>query len=98
MELELAPLDDDPFEEPIDLVDQILQDNRESPSLQAVRTQAGRDDSDFTLEDGLLLYTGRLVVSSATLRTRLIQEVHNQISTAHPGRDKTYKLLRPRYY
>jgi hypothetical protein len=51
------------------------------------------------LEDGLLLYNGRLVVPQIShLQTKLIQEAHSQVSTAHPGRDKTYKLLRPRYY
>ena len=28
----------------------------------------------------------------------LIREVHDQIFTAHPSRDKTYKLLKDRYY
>jgi hypothetical protein len=46
-----------------------------------------------------LLYNGRLVVpQSGHIQTELIQEAHNQVSTAHPGRDKTYQLLRPRYY
>jgi hypothetical protein len=32
------------------------------------------------------------------LCTRLIQEVHNQPSTAHPGTKKTYQLLARQYY
>ena len=44
-------------EPPIQLVDRILQANRELESLQALRTKAlGDEDSEFTLEDGLLLY------------------------------------------
>src|ERR1700678_2690416 len=51
------------------------------------------------MEDSLLLYTGRLVVPWVNnLPIDLIKEAYNQVSTAHPGRDKTYRLLRPRYY
>jgi transposase InsO family protein len=39
-----------------------------------------------------------IVPDVAYLRTHLIREVHDQISTAHPGRDKTYRLLKDRYY
>ena len=45
----------------------------------------------YTIEDDLLLYQGRLCVRRGTiLCTRLIQEVHTQPSTAHPGATKTY--------
>jgi hypothetical protein len=99
IDIELSPiLEEDVFDEPVALLDRILRENRESPSLQALRIQA-QDDTDFELEDGLLLYNGRLVVpQSGHIQTELIQEAHNQVSTAHPGRDKTYQLLRPRYY
>ena len=52
------------FNELLRLIDRILQLNREAPSLQALRAQAEREeeDQDFTLEDGLLLYCGRLVI------------------------------------
>jgi hypothetical protein len=32
------------------------------------------------------------------LWTDLIRKAYNQVSIAYPGRDKTYKLLRSRYY
>ena len=32
------------------------------------------------------------------LYTYLIQEVYDQISTAYPSRDKTYKLIKDQYY
>ena len=74
------------YKESTSLIDQLLDANRNSVSLQALRRQASQDSSEFTLEDGLLLYTGRLVVPAAsTLRTQLIREVHSQVSTAHPG-------------
>ena len=51
------------------------------------------------LEDGLLFYNKRLVVSETDhLCTDLIKEVHEQVSTAHLRRDKTYQLLCTRYY
>jgi hypothetical protein len=91
-------LEENAFDEPVALLDRILRENRESSSLQALRIQA-QDDTDFELEDGLLLYNGRLVVpQSGHIQTELIQEAHNQVSTVYPGRDKTYQLLRPRYY
>ena len=37
-------------------------------------------------------------IPSSHLHTELIKEAHKQVSTAHPGRDKTYRLLRARYY
>jgi hypothetical protein len=91
----LSPLqnNEDDLDETSELVERILRDNREAPSLQALREQAKRDNNDFTLEDGLLLYSGRLVVPGGQLHTDLIREAHDQVSTAHPGKEKTYKLL-----
>jgi len=104
----LAPIsdedeDDEPeFDETPDLIDRIHAGNRNAPSLEALRKQvlvSPAHEENFTLEDGLLLYNGRLVMpNSPRLRTDLIREAHAQVSTAHPGRDKTYKLLRSRYY
>jgi transposase InsO family protein/predicted aspartyl protease len=60
-----------------------------------------RDDlpNNYTIEEDLLLYQGRMCVRRDTvLCTRLIQEVHNQPSTAHPGAKKTYQLLSRQYH
>jgi hypothetical protein len=99
-EIDLLPIEGDTFEEPIGLVDRILRANRDSESLGALRAQAlSADPGEFTLEDELLLCAGRLVVPKVdNLPTALIKEAHDQVSTAHPGRDKTYHLLRPRYF
>jgi transposase InsO family protein len=96
----IAPIETELFQESMGITDRILQTNRTLPSLRALRTQAGRNtDPSLTLEDDLLLYDGRLMVPQTdNLRTDLISEAHNQVSTAHPGRDKTYRLLRARYY
>jgi transposase InsO family protein len=83
------------------LVDELLRRNRISPNLQESRKKVldKKPDPDFAIRDDLLLYQGRLVVPDEdNLRTRLIKEAHDQVSTAHPGRDKTHRLLRLRYY
>src|SRR6202021_2482991 len=96
---ELAPIEEPFWDEPIELVDRILRQNRKVPLLQALREQSLREDLELTIKDGLLLNSRRLVVLDTDyLRTELIKEAHNQVLTAHPGQDKTYRLLRPRYY
>jgi transposase InsO family protein len=92
---ELAPISED-----TSIVDRILQANRTARSLQALRKQAESETkSNLSLENGLLLYKDRLVVpDEANLRTYLIREAHNQVSTAHPGKAKTAQLLSARYY
>ena len=94
MEEEETPTED------FNLIDKLLRANRESSSLNALRAQAQRKpDGAFQLEDGLLMYDERLVVpTDLKLQAMLIKEVHDQISSAHPGRDKTHRLMRTRYY
>ena len=86
--------------EPIGLIDRLLTANRTANSLEALRTVARTGEkNDLTLEDGLLLYQNRLIVPDTdNLRTDLIKEAHEQVSTAHPGRRKTVQLLANRYY
>ncbi|KAI0990740.1 hypothetical protein K3495_g17447, partial [Podosphaera aphanis] len=80
-----------------DLADRLLQANKSCESLQSLRTQATSNPGDFHMQDGLLLYRGRLVVPEKDdLRTLLIREAHDQYSTAHPGRTKTIQLLNAR--
>jgi transposase InsO family protein/predicted aspartyl protease len=99
-DVELEPIEERTFEESIQLTDRIIRANRDCDSLEALRAQAtSANQGEFTLEDGLLLHTGCLVVPKVdNLPTSLIREAHDQISTAHPGRDKTYRLLRSRYF
>lgn len=90
-----------PINPQIHIVDRILQMNRESPELEEYRTKAKTDqDGPWELRDGLLLWNNRLMVpgNDPTLRTHLLDEVHGQISTAHPGRMKTQQLVQARYY
>ena len=83
----------------LDLVDDLLRTNRTAESLKDLREEAWNPKSVWTLKNGLLKYQGRLMVADEPgLRTRLIAEAHGQVSTAHPGKSKTRKLLCTRYY
>jgi hypothetical protein len=86
--------------EPLDLVDRLLTANRTAESLATLRKRAQVGErKDLVLEDGLLLFQGRLIIPDIDhLRTDLIREAHEQPSTAHPGRRKTTRLLSDRYY
>jgi hypothetical protein len=82
------------------LVDDLLKVNRESPDLEVYRGQArNNSDGDFKLLEGrLLLKNCRLVVPDEDLlRARILQEAHDRITTAHPDRNKTRKLVCDRY-
>ncbi|KAM3065105.1 hypothetical protein ACMFMG_012250 [Clarireedia jacksonii] len=87
----------------IDLVARVLQANRDHDSLQTLRIAANRRESKsksrFEVKEGLLLYKSRLIVpDTKNLRTLLIREVHDSVTTAHPGIRKTYLLLKEYYY
>jgi hypothetical protein len=88
----------------IQLVDKILQENRTSPELNALRTTAQTTSDVWSLQDGLLLRYGKLyvpdgeVVRGQPLRTALIREAHEQPLSGHPGKAKLRQLLQERYY
>jgi hypothetical protein len=91
------------LEPTIDLVNRILNVNRTSPLLEDLQVKATNEEEGlWTLQDGLLLRNGRLVVlaedGTSLLRTELLKEVHTQPSTAHPGKAKMIQLLQARYY
>ena len=96
-DVDLADMD---LHEPISLMDRILTANCTASFLEALQEQAKKGDESLELKDGLLLQHSKLVVptTSDNIRTELIREVHDQVSTAHPGRNKTIQLLSARYY
>lgn len=95
----LASLEEDELDEPLALIDRILQANRKCESLEALRAQAEDGNDQLQLQDGLLTYEDRLLVPDVEgLRADLIRKAHNQVSSAHPGQHKTYLLLQPHYY
>jgi hypothetical protein len=92
---EICPIDTSQ----IDLIDELLRTNREATSLQELRKKAKDNCNEWTIDEGLLKYQDRLVVADDNdLRTRLITEAHAQLSTAHPGKSKTRKIISDRYY
>ena len=87
------------FMDSFQLIEAIVQHNRTDPAMEPLRDLARKETKGYTLEDGLLYRRERLVVSEAdNLRTRLIQEAHDQISSAHPGTRKTQHILSEKYY
>jgi transposase InsO family protein len=93
-------LDLAPISPALGIVDQVLAANRAAPSLQALRRKAASETpGDFVLSRELLLYKERLLVPDIdNIRTLLIREVHDQVSTAHPSANKTFRMLAKQYY
>ena len=94
--LELSPVEPEGYK----LVDALMKANRENESLEEYRIRAHGSDPNFViLANGLLVYQDRLIVpESSNLRTRIIDEAHSTLTTAHPGRNKTRAILKTRYW
>ena len=86
-----------PIKEQLDLVDRILQANRTSPDLDQARQLGQEQKAGYSLDNGLLKRHGRLVVAKSN-QTDLITAAHCALATAHPGKAKTKKLVKERYY
>ena len=83
----------------LNFINKLLQINYTAPSLQEYRKKAKNITSLQSLKNGLLKHYKRLVVAEEQdLRTRLIAEVYTQVSTAHPRKNKTRKIIGNRYY
>jgi transposase InsO family protein len=95
LETSLQPLD--LTLEPI--IDRVLETNRTTPILDEYRERANKGDDDWTFDGDKLLFKGRLAVANEEdLVARLLDEIHRQKSTAHPGRRKMKALIKSRYY
>jgi transposase InsO family protein len=96
----LASLDVQALIPTFSVVQQILEANRTTLSLQALRKQAmSAKPGKFSMETDLLLYDGRLLVPDVNhLRTLIIREVHDRVTTAHPSAKKTIQLLSSQYW
>ena len=91
----------------IDVIDLSVLPGFDSELLQALREDNAisfkrermKLAEGFSISEDLLLYQGRLCVNrNSELATKLIREVHSQVSVAHPSARKTYQLLAPRYH
>ena len=89
------PVDKTAFNKSAKLLDQLLRANQKASFVKALRQQARQEGSEFKLEDSLLLYSSRLVISDIGLCTAVIREAYDQVFTTHSEKDKTYKLLWP---
>ena len=90
-----------PVNEPYSLIDRIIELNRTHDSLQPFREKAlSSKATPWELNaQGLVTHQGKLMVPEVDfLRTHLIRTIHATQMTAHPGKRKTSKLLRDRYY
>lgn len=96
----VAPIEAQIEAESLLITDRILQANRTNQDLQELRVRAAEEgEATYSLKDGLLLAKGRVIVPNTDdLRMLLIREAHDQKATAHPGRKKTIRVLRDRYY
>lgn len=95
---ELSPMELEDLA-PVSLLDRLLTANKTSQLLADDRDKARRGEQDWSLEGGLLLWRGRLVVpDDGDLRTRLLDSVHSTVVTAHPGISKTVILVARKYY
>jgi hypothetical protein len=90
----VAPIPD------IHLTTELIEVNKSDPELQAWHQKALDSDGPWTISDqDLLLHKGRLVVSKQNnLRAKVIDLVHSPVDSAHPGRNKTKRLLAARYF
>lgn len=78
----------------IALINKILRLNREAPCLAPYRNKAIRENTFFSLENGLLYYKSKLVVlEEEDARTHLIRNIHSQIPITYVGKAKTRKLV-----
>jgi hypothetical protein len=78
----------------LELIKALLQANRSS--FKKIKETLPKQ---YQIENGLVLYRDRLCVpEDSILVTRLIQEAHNQVSSAHPSATKTYQLLASNYH
>ncbi|KAL2064508.1 hypothetical protein VTL71DRAFT_3645 [Oculimacula yallundae] len=77
-----------------ELIEELKQDNRQN-----FKDERQSLNDGFSVSDGLLLYRGRIYVQRNTpLYIRLISEIHDQVSSAHPNGKKTYQLLALQYH
>lgn len=87
--------------ESMDIIDRILVANRSSRELDCYRDLARKGHKDWTIDEGgrLLFGGNRLAVpDEEDLRTRILDEIHRQPSTSHPGKGKMRSLLKQRYW
>lgn len=94
------PLSLAPLELPAQpLVERLRNANQNAPELHEQRALAEAGSDNWKMEQGLLLFNGRLVVpTDNSLKVELLREAHDKPASGHPGERRTWDLLRQRYY
>ena len=83
----------------VDIVARVISANLKDRDCEEFRELAKKGDEDWSLVDGVLRFRNRVYVpGEGDLRARLLDEIHRQPSTAHPGKNKMKILVRERYY
>ena len=77
---------------PLPLVQELLEENKSSFADIKEDMQEG-----YSMNQGLLLHNSRLVVKKERAAS-LLDLIHSQLSTAHPGINKTYSLTKAKYF
>ncbi|CCO34604.1 Retrotransposable element Tf2 155 kDa protein type 1 [Rhizoctonia solani AG-1 IB] len=91
------------------LLEQIKEALQDDPSLDTVLAAAADPDSmphsvaakfkDYTLQDRLLLYQGRIVVpDEPEIKQKLLSHFHDSPGSGHQGRARTLELISRHYY
>ncbi|CCO34607.1 Retrotransposable element Tf2 155 kDa protein type 3 [Rhizoctonia solani AG-1 IB] len=91
------------------VLEQIKEALQDDPSLDTVIAAAADPDSmphsvaakfkDYTLQDGLLLYQGRIVVpDEPEIKQQLLSHFHDSPGSGHQGRARTLELISRHYY
>ncbi|KAF8747242.1 hypothetical protein RHS01_11373 [Rhizoctonia solani] len=91
------------------LLDQIKEDTQEDPSLDTILLAVSDPKSmphnvaqkfkDYTIQKGLLLYQGRVVVpDEPEIKQQLLSHFHDSPASGHQGRARTLELISCHYY
>ncbi|KAE8551311.1 hypothetical protein TMatcc_001256 [Talaromyces marneffei ATCC 18224] len=86
------------IETSVDILSRVTLANREAALLEKWEVVAS-ERKDWSISNGRLLYQDRLYVpDDGDLRARLLDVIHRQPSTAHPGKNKMRILVKERFY
>ncbi|KAF8759764.1 hypothetical protein RHS01_02206 [Rhizoctonia solani] len=91
------------------LLDQIKEATQEDPSLDTILLAVSDPKSmphsvaqkfkDYTIQEGLLLYQGRIVVpDEPEIKQQLLSHFHDSPASGHQGRAQTLELISCHYY
>jgi hypothetical protein len=73
----------------------VVNANHQNTNTEEVYTKLGKPEGEWQLDGKCLLFKGRLyVLDENDLRSRLLDKIYRQPSTAYPGRTKTRSLVR----